>query len=442
MKKFISIIASFLLLLVYLPTDSKASELVNYLKEVNVSVHLATSVTLTANGNYQLSNKDTAEITEIPQGTVLTVKKDSSNVNVTFNGTSLNSVTGFDLQEKISSSTSLVRVSNGITYRGSFFLKPNGSKVEIINILDMEDYLKGVVPSEMPASFHKEALKAQAISARSYAANTLMLTSTAASQVYRGYSGEDARTNAAIKETEGMLVKYNGKPIQTFFFSTSGGRTANVGDVWNSKQEHFPYLVSVDDPYESSPFSNWTESFPAETLLKSFGFTDLSAQIYDITLSKTGANGEVRGVTVKTSAGDKTVTGNESIIRNYFPLNNPQLYNKLQTNWFDIQLNGSASQNLSVQTSSGTSAIGDLKGQKVQTASGEVTLSDSKVSIQTANGVMTNEGTGNITSVTLNGKGWGHRVGMSQYGAKGFAERGWTAEQILTHYFQGTTVSK
>lgn len=442
MKKFISILASLLLLLVYLPTDSKAADLVSYPNEVNVSVHLAASVTLTVNGSYQLSNRDTAEITDIPQGTVLTVKKDSTNVNVTFNGTSLNAAKGFDLQEKLNSSTSLVRVSNGITYRGSFFLKPNGSKIEIINFLDMEDYLKGVVPSEMPASFHKEALKAQAISARSYAANTMMLTSTAASQVYRGYTGEDPRTNAAIKETEGLLVKYNGKPIQTFFFSTSGGRTANVGDVWNSKQENFPYLVSVDDPYESSPFSNWSETLSAETLLKSFGFTDLTAQIYDVILNKTGANGEVKGVTLKTSAGDKTITGNESVIRGLFPINNPLLYNKLQSNWFNIQLNGSVSQDLSVQTNSGTSAIGDMKGQKVQTASGEVTLTDSKVSIQTANGVITNEGTGNITSVTLNGKGWGHRIGMSQYGARGFAERGWTAEQIITHYFQGTTVSK
>ncbi|MBY0123488.1 SpoIID/LytB domain-containing protein [Bacillus sp. S/N-304-OC-R1] len=442
MKKFTAILASLLILLVYLPTNSKAADLVSYPQEVNVSVHLAASVTMTVNGNYQLSNRDSGEITDIPQGTVLTVKKDNTNVNVSFSGKSLNAVKGFDLQEKINSSTSLVRVSNGITYRGSFFLKPNGSKIEIINFLDMEDYLKGVVPSEMPASFHKEALKAQAISARSYAANTMMLTSTAASQVYRGYTGEDPRTNAAIKETEGLLVKYNGKPIQTFFFSTSGGRTANVGDVWNSKQENFPYLVSVEDPYESSPYSNWTETFSAETLLKSFGFTDLSAQIYDVILNKSGANGEVKGVTLKTSAGDKTVTGNESVIRDLFPINNPLLYNKLQSNWFDIQLNGSVSQELSVQTDSGTSTIGDMKGQKVLTASGEVTLTDSNVSIQTANGVITNEGTGNITSVTLNGKGWGHRIGMSQYGAKGLAERGWTAEQIITHYFQGTTVSK
>lgn len=442
MKKILSIISSFLLLLIYLPTNSKAAELVNYPNEVNISVHLAASVTMTLNGSYQLNNKDTGTVTPVPQNTTITVRKDTTSVSVSYDGFSQNATKGFELQELTGDGLSLVKISNGHTYRGSFFLKPNGSKIEIINFLDMEDYLKGVVPSEMPASWPKEALKAQAISARSYAANTMMLTSTASSQVYRGYSGEDARTNAAIQETAGLLVKYNGKPIQTFFFSTSGGRTANVGDVWNSNQKDFPYLVSVDDPYESSPYSNWSETFPSETLLKSFGFTDLTAQIKDITLSKTGANGEVRGVTLKTSVGDKTVTGNESVIRKLFPVANANVYNQLYSNWFDAKVNGTGSSiDLSVQTPSGNTPIGEMKGQKVQTANGEITLTDSNVSIQTSNGIVNNEGTG-INSVTLNGKGWGHRIGMSQYGAKGFAERGWTAEQILTHYFQGTIVSK
>jgi len=440
-RKLLSIISSLIILLVYLPANTKAEQ-VYYPNEVNVSVYLAASVSVSINGNYQLYNRDTGVTVPVSRGSSITVKKDNSYVSVSFDGNISTSAKGFDLQEQIGDGLSLLRVSNGTTYRGSLFLKSNGNSIEVINILAMEDYLKGVVPSEMPASWSKEALKAQAIAARSYAANTMMLTSTASSQVYRGYSGEDARTNIAIQETDGLLIKYNGKPIQAFFFSTSGGRTANVGDVWNSNQKDFPYLVSVNDPYENSPYSNWSEIFAAETLLKSFGFTDLTAQIYDISLAKSGANGEVRGVTLKTSAGDKTITGNESVIRKLFPMASSNLYNQLYSNWFDIQINGSGSlNNLSVQTSNGTTAIGDLKDQKVQTSNGEITLSDSNVSIQTANGIVNNEGTG-VTSVTVNGKGWGHRIGMSQYGAKGFAEKGWTAEQILTHYFQGTIVSR
>ncbi|WP_409973267.1 SpoIID/LytB domain-containing protein [Bacillus sp. Bva_UNVM-123] len=442
MKKLFSLISSLIIIFTCLPASTKAAELVNYPNMVNVSIQLANSVTMTLNGSYQLSNKDTGAVTPLAQGTAISVKKDSSGVVVSYNGTSVNSVKGFDLQELASGSVSLVRSSNGVTYRGSFFLKPNGSQIEVINFLDIEEYLKGVIPSEMPASFPKEALKAQAIASRSYATRYMVLASTTASQVYRGYSAEDSRTNAAIKETEGILVKYNGRPIDAVFFSTSGGRTANVSDVWNSKQSDFPYLVSVDDPYEKSPYSNWSETFPAATLLKSFGITDLNAQIYDISIEKTGANGEVRGATIKTSAGDKTVTGVGSVIQKLFPLNNPSVYNQLYSNWFDIQKNGTVKQDLSVQTPSGTTAVGDMKGQKVLTASGEVTLTDSKVSIQTANGVISNEGEGSVTTVTVTGKGWGHRIGMSQFGAKGFAENGWTAEQILTHYYQGTTVSR
>jgi stage II sporulation protein D len=336
-------------------------------------------------------------------------------------------------------SLAIAKVNNNLSYRGSFYLDPNGSKVQLINKLDMEDYLKGVVPSEMPASWHMEALKAQAIAARSYAANMMMLTSTAASQVYKGYSGENSRTNAAIKETEGLMVKYNGKPIQTFFHSTSGGKTANVGDVWNSNQSYFPYLVSVNDPYEESEYSNWNETFPASTILQKFGFSS-SAVLYDISLEKTGANGEVRGVTVTSSEGTKTIKGNELEIRKLFPLNDASVYNSLYSNWFDMTVTKSGT-SMEVQTTSGTSPIADLKGQTVQTSSGQVVLTESKASIQTSSGIITNEGTG-ISSVTLNGKGWGHRIGMSQYGAKGFAEHGYTATQIITHYFKGTTVSK
>lgn len=352
--------------------------------------------------------------------------------------------TGWVLASSVSlenfTGTPLAKVSNGLTYRGSFSLNPNGSKVQVINYLDMEDYLKGVVPSEMPASWPKEAVKAQAIAARSYAANMMILTDSAASQVYRGFTAEDFRSNAAIKETERLMVRYNGKPIQAFFHSTSGGRTANVWDVWNSSKEYYPYLASVEDPYESSPYSNWSEEFSPSVLLKSFGFSE-TAKLTGITATKKGVNGEIGSVTVYTSVGNKTVSGNENVIRKLFPLENSSVYGYLYSNWFMMTV-AKKEIDLSVQTSSGTVSLQGLAGQTVQTANGQMTMNDSNVSIQTASGAISTEGNGEVISVTLNGKGWGHRVGMSQYGAKGFAERGWSAEKILMHYFTGTTVSK
>jgi stage II sporulation protein D len=338
--------------------------------------------------------------------------------------------------------TSFASLSSGLSYRGSFNLNKKGTSIEVINNLDMEDYLRGVVPSEMPASWPKEALKAQAIAARSFAATSMNLSSTASSQVYRGYTGEDARTNIAISETTGLVAKYEEKPIMAFFFSTSGGKTANYGDVWNDYGKSYPYYKSVIDNYEVSPYSNWTETFPASAILNSFGFNSSNTKLLDITLVKKGVNGEVGGVTVQTTVGSKTITGNESKIRGLFPLQNSAYYNLLYSNWFTLTATKSTP-DFSVQNIDGTVPLTELKGQTVQTANGQVILDDSNVSIQTASGTINGDsGVGEITSVTLHGKGWGHRIGMSQYGAKGYAEHGWSAIQIIQHYFQGTTVSK
>ncbi len=425
------------------PILPNAATKVTYPKQVNISILSSTSSSLTVIGTYQLLNKDNNEITTLPTNTTLAVKKDSNGVTVTYGDVAQTAVAGFKLEELAGKDTSVVKVNNGTSYRGSFDLRMNGDKVELINYLDIEDYLKGVVPNEMPASWPKEALKAQAIAARSYAAHSLLLTTSVTSQVYKGFSSEDSRTNVAIDETAGVYVNYKGKPIQTFFFSTSGGKTANVGDVWNSNQSNFPYLVSVEDPYETSKYSNWSFTFTPQQILKSFGVTE-TATIQNMTLAKTGANGEVRGVTLQTSAGEVVKTGNESEIRALFPLSDTNVYNKLYSNWFDIELERANSEKILVQTIDGQTSLDSLKGQVVQTANGQISFTEDSASIQTTEGIVSSGkiGNGHVTSIIVNGKGWGHRIGMSQYGAKGYAEIGWTAEKILTHYFQGTTVSK
>ncbi|MGG3804418.1 SpoIID/LytB domain-containing protein [Metabacillus fastidiosus] len=339
------------------------------------------------------------------------------------------------LIENNSISTPIVTIGKK-TYRGGISLLPKTSgKVTVLNNLDLEDYLKGVIPNEMPASWHKEALKAQAIVARSYAANSMSLKNTTASQVYGGYSTEDKRTTEAVEETAGIVVKHNGKPIQTFFYSTSGGKTANVGDVWNSNQANFPYLISVDDPYENSPHSNWENSFTSSTILKSFGFNPGNTVLYDIKPKATGANGEVTSITIETSAGPKTITGNESVIRKLFPIEG--FYGFLKSNWFTVEANKS----YTVQTNSGQNSQFAVSGQAVMQGNGtQSTISDNQVAIQTANSIVTKDT--DPTSITLTGKGWGHRIGMSQYGAKGLAENGWKAVNIVKHYFANTEVSK
>ena len=133
-------------------------------------------------------------------------------------------------------------------------------KLRAINMVGLEQYLYGVVPSEMPFTWLPEALKAQAVVARSYALATRRtgafdLYPDTRSQVYLGIEHEKPSTNAAVDATAGKVVLYQGEVAKTFFFSTSGGRTASAEDVWGKA---VPYLVSVADPYDSiSPHHDW-----------------------------------------------------------------------------------------------------------------------------------------------------------------------------------------
>jgi stage II sporulation protein D len=145
-------------------------------------------------------------------------------------------------------------------YRGSIQIDVTAGKLRAINMVGLEQYLYGVVPSEMPFTWLPEALKAQAVVARSYALATRRtgafdLFPDTRSQVYLGMDHEKPSTTAAVNATAGQVVLYQGEVAKTYFFSTSGGRTASAEDVWGKP---VPYLVSVPDPYDSiSPHHDW-----------------------------------------------------------------------------------------------------------------------------------------------------------------------------------------
>ncbi|MGD7006947.1 SpoIID/LytB domain-containing protein [Metabacillus sp. 84] len=346
------------------------------------------------------------------------------------------------LQGWVSSKTAAVQSSptvlslfkyGSLQYRGGFETKADGS---LRNVLGLEEYLKGVVPNEMPASWHMEALKAQAIVARSYAVNTMNLTNTPSSQAYNGYTKEHSRSNKAVDETAGVMVKHNGKPIQSFFYSTSGGQTANAWDVWGSSKTTFPYLKSVEDPYEASSHSNWTDHFASGTILQKFGYNTANTVLYDLKANPKGENGEIGSVTAVTSAGTKTVSGNESVIRKLFPVD--RYYGMLRSNWFTLN----PVKSFTVQGSGNTvQQQFSVKGASIMGADGKpVSVQNSTVQIQTVSGPVSKEA--DPATIAVNGKGWGHRIGMSQYGANGFANKGSSAEDIVKHYFPGTVVGK
>ena len=153
--------------------------------------------------------------------------------------------------------------TNG-SYRGALEFRPGTlGGVNVINALDVDDYVRGVIPLEVAASWPAEALKAQAVAARTYALTTnkngagFDHYANTSSQVYGGVAAEQATSNAAAAATKGELVTYQGKPVATYFFSTSGGRTEDV-EKSGLGTEPLPWLRSVEDKYDSvSPRHRW-----------------------------------------------------------------------------------------------------------------------------------------------------------------------------------------
>ena len=183
-------------------------------------------------------------------------------------------------------------LANG-SYRSRLVLSRDGSGVLVVNNVGLEQYLYGVVPSEMPASWPAEALKAQAVVARSYALKSRRPTAAydvfadVRSQVYRGVLAETSASNAAVNATRARVVTVGGEIAQTFFFSTSGGRTATNEEAFGGSP--ISYLRSVDDPYDDlSPYHTWEATFTASQARK---------RLKPIT------NGTFRGLEVATRTG-------------------------------------------------------------------------------------------------------------------------------------------
>jgi stage II sporulation protein D len=150
-------------------------------------------------------------------------------------------------------------------YRGALELRVADGSLQAINAIDLEDYVRGVVSAESPSTWPAEALKAQAVAARTYAITTNVGSTTdgidqyadTRSQMYKGVAAEFPSTDAAVAATAGQVVAQNGKPVTTYFFSTSGGHTENIEDSFIGALPR-TWLRGVDDPFDAvSPRHNW-----------------------------------------------------------------------------------------------------------------------------------------------------------------------------------------
>ncbi|MBJ7470539.1 MAG: SpoIID/LytB domain-containing protein [Solirubrobacteraceae bacterium] len=238
----------------------------------------------------------------------------SSTVLTSSRGKKIASVTGAMRVAAPAGSSILVAGSaiNGVSsgrYRGAIELRSG----QVINQLTVDDYVRGVVAGESPASWPAAALQAQSIAARTYGITSSRtgdfdLYPDTRSQVYRGVSGETPTTNAAVAATAGQYVTYQGKPINAYFFSTSGGRTENVEHSFLGATPQ-PYLKSVDDPWDkASPRHRWQIKYTRASLQRKLGGW-VKGTLQSIDVVKRGVSPRVVRANVVGTKGRTTVTG-------------------------------------------------------------------------------------------------------------------------------------
>jgi stage II sporulation protein D len=195
-------------------------------------------------------------------------------------------------------------------YRGQIAVSVTGQKLDAVNVLGLEQYLQGVVAQEMPSAWPDQALRAQAVAARSYAlahrlsGKAFDLYADVRSQVYGGIRGEHVRTTAAVQATKGQVLLWEGKPIDALFHSTSGGTTLDAAEVFGKP---VPYLVGVDDPHSAlSPVHRWGPVPVAETTLRKG--LKLRLPVTSLQLAR-GRSGRIATAQVTTSAGTTKISG-------------------------------------------------------------------------------------------------------------------------------------
>jgi stage II sporulation protein D len=291
---------------------------------------------------------------------------------------------GASARSLILSSPGFIQV-NGKGYRGKLEVVPSDKGLVVIDDILLEDYLVGLINCEISSQWPLEAVKAQAVIARSYAIyqkearkkQSYHLESTVYDQVYNGCDLDDSRAARAVEETRGEVLTYNGKVVQAFFHSSCGGHTEASENVWSVK---LPYLRGVDCTYcMKSPSVLWEQAVPRkkmESLLRAAGY-----QI-----------GTLKGIRPKS------------------------------------HLPSGRIDKLELVTAQGAETISAAQFRKIV---GYGVIRSTRFEVSYVDG-----------DFVFIGVGYGHGVGLCQWGAKQRAEEGFTYREILSYYYPGTRVGK
>ena len=272
----------------------------------------------------------------------------------------------------------------GNKYRGDLYLLPeNGNIVSVINVVPLEQYLLSVVPSEMPPSFPDEALKAQAVCARTYAVREMLkskdrnydVTANTSSQVYGGLDKEHKKTTDAVLMTKGVLAVYDGEPIESFFHSNSGGKTEAPENLWGSK---LPYLKTTRSSYcKAGKNYSWRLVLPGAEVDSKFARYGL---------------GKIQNIQV---------------------------------------LGRTSSDRVDLLEVVGSNKRMKIKGKEFRELMGASTIKSLRFGIKK-----------DINGFFVKGLGFGHGIGLSQWGSYGMARDNYKYKKILKQYFRGIDLAR
>ncbi|HIU64869.1 MAG TPA: SpoIID/LytB domain-containing protein [Candidatus Avacidaminococcus intestinavium] len=333
-------------------------------------------------------------------------------------------------------------------YRGRLLVKLNDDKktLTVCNILPVEEYLYGVLPKEIMPLWPEEAIKAQAVAARSFALSAIEKNKTSSydvkatemGQVYGGVDEEHSLTNKYIDMTRGIVITYKGKTIEAFYHSSAGGYTENSENIWGS---FVPYLRGVVDVDQEAPKYAWEKivtPMELEQILKAAGYNLGKLKLIKLTALKQppvesfdrGISGRVKQMTITGEKGSAVIEGNK--LRSLLQLN---------STLFDITVGLVKPNSIEVPV---LDKFGNVVGKKnipIKTADVEVPsylhgFDDLRIFTGDKN-----------EKIIIKGRGWGHGLGMSQWGARKMAldapkNSKEYYKNILAHYYTGVKVQK
>lgn len=457
MRKLLQLILIFCIFAPLVISYGRGTDDTNYIDvKVGKTYSSLERVRISSNDDIYIYQKDLKEeaMTKLPEGSLYISLSFSSNDEIDVYDDTNTYVTTLPANGTVlfgeKKEEYLIEV-NGKPYRGyvSFVGDRNGLK--IINHIDFESYLYGVVPKEIPPMSGMEALKAQAVAARSYAYSAMNkhssegfnICDTTHCQAYGGYDSEHLNTTKAVDETMGLVAMHNGNIANTVFHSSSGGYTESSENIWGGK---IPYLLGKEDKYSVNTInSTWVVEMDMNKIsdiLKTSGLN--IGEIIKLDIIDKTSSGRVQELLVTGSKGDtkitgekfRTILGNNNIKSTLFTING---YEET-TNRNESSIYVATEKKVqSLETDRGRISIISA-GEKISNNSNRYlnVIGDNEIkSLNTTESVDISRG-----NVVISGRGYGHGIGMSQYGAMEMASQGFDFEEILKYYYTGIEIKK